>query len=272
VKDLSGIASGIRLSEEGIWFAETASSVSYPATSNDFCYQVEENSFWFNHRNRCLADVIKRFPPGGPVFDIGGGNGYVSLAIQNAGFEAVVVEPGVAGARNARRRGIETVICSTLENAGFRDRSMAAAGLFDVIEHIEDDVVFLQSLARRIAVGGRLYLTTPAFSALWSQEDHDAGHYRRYALSQLRRALEQAGFEIDYLTYFFGILPLPALVLRVLPYRLGIRRLPAETEHRAPGGLPGRFLNAFLDRELTRLRAGRSIGFGGSCLAVAHVR
>ncbi|MBZ5581604.1 MAG: class I SAM-dependent methyltransferase [Acidobacteriia bacterium] len=162
-------------------------------------------------------ETIRRFPPSGAVFDIGGGNGYVALAIQESGFDVVVVEPGPDGARNARRRGIRSVICATVENAGFLDRSMAAAGLFDVLEHIEDDLGFLKSLARRLLAGGRLYLTVPAFSALWSQEDNDAGHYRRYTLRQLRNVLERAGLEAEYLTYFFACLPAPILLSRGAP-------------------------------------------------------
>ena len=271
--NLNEIATGIGLSGEGIWFSSAAASVSYPASGNESCFRIEENSFWFKHRNRCLVETIRRFPPSGAVFDIGGGNGYVALAIQESGFDVVVVEPGPDGARNARRRGIRSVICATVENAGFLDRSMAAAGLFDVLEHIEDDLGFLKSLARRLLAGGRLYLTVPAFSALWSQEDNDAGHYRRYTLRQLRNVLERAGLEAEYLTYFFAFLPAPILLSRALPYRLGIRRRRAgEADHRALAGMIGSLLEGSLHRELARIRAGRKVVLGGSCLAVARVR
>ena len=42
---------------------------------------------------------MRRFPPPGTVFDVGGGNGFVTLAIQNAGMDAVLVEPGPEGVR-----------------------------------------------------------------------------------------------------------------------------------------------------------------------------
>jgi SAM-dependent methyltransferase len=273
---LSDTASNVEPGAEGIWFSRNRSAVSYPEHGNDICFEIEDGSFWFRHRNSCLLEAMRRFPPNGVFFDIGGGNGYVALAIQDAGWPVVLVEPGERGARNARRRGLTHVVCSTFEDAGFVERGMPAAGAFDVVEHVADDVAFLQSIGRTLAPGGRLYLTVPAFQSLWSQEDDDAGHYRRYTVSSLRRTIERAGLEVEYATYFFSFLPLPILIMRSLPYRIGIRLAPAELEraraqHRSPRG-SGPLLKRLTDRELTVIRSGRTLRFGGSCLAIAKAR
>lgn len=85
---------------------------------------------------------MRMFSPPGAVFDIGGGNGFVALGIKNAGREVVLVEPGPEGVRNARVRGLTTIICSTLEDAGFLKHTIPAIGIFDVLEHVEDDTAF----------------------------------------------------------------------------------------------------------------------------------
>lgn len=273
--NLGDVAANIQPGEEGVWVSRTRSSVSYPERGNDLYFEIEERSFWFRHRNRCLIEAMKRLPPSGTFFDIGGGNGYVSLALQNAGWPVVLVEPGLRGAVHALRRGVAKVVCSTLEDAGFAEGSMAAAGAFDVVEHISDDLGFVRSMAHSLIPQGRLYLTVPAFSGLWSQEDDDAGHYRRYTACTLRRLVEQGGFEVEYLTYFFRFLPLPIWLLRAIPHKLGIRRSEADlrritSEHQAPGG-PVKFLfDGLLNRELALIRSGRTMAFGGSCLAVAR--
>lgn len=54
-------------------------------------------------------------------------------------LKVVLLEPGPDGVRNARRRGVRQVLRGTLEAAGFLPDSIPSAGLFDVLEHIEDD-------------------------------------------------------------------------------------------------------------------------------------
>jgi SAM-dependent methyltransferase len=187
----------------------------------------------------------------------------------------VLVEPGPDGTANARRRGIRNVIRSTLDDAGFQDGRLAAVGLFDVLEHIQDDRQFLRSIGRYLARQGRLYLTVPALASLWSQEDVDAGHYRRYAAGGLKRLLAEAGYEAEYLTYMFRWLPPAILLARALPYRLGVRRTHPEIverareQHLAGGRVSRAVLKTVLSHELAVVRAGRTLFLGSSCLAVA---
>jgi SAM-dependent methyltransferase len=269
-------ASNLEAGEDGIWRSRTRSAISYPEAGNDLYFQLEDGSFWFQHRNRCLTEVLRHYPPGGVFFDIGGGNGCVALAIQRSGWPVVLVEPGPFGARNAKSRGIDHVVCSTLEDAGFRAGCMAAAGAFDVVEHIDDDLGFVRSVGTSLRPGGRFYVAVPALQSLWSQEDADVGHYRRYTTSSLRRLLESAGFEVEYLTYFFGCLPLPILVQRVLPYRLGIHISTSQAQQQKrsihAGGVLQPILERLLARELGSFCSRRTIRLGSSCLAVAKRR
>ncbi len=272
--DLSEIAHNIERAEDGLWSARTYSKVSYPEEGNDACFAVEDNSFWFRHRNDCILQVMKTYPPPGTLFDIGGGNGYVARAVQDSGREVVVVEPGLSGARNAIKRGLGQVIHSTLENAGFLPQTLPAIGLFDVLEHVENDRAFLEQLNRLLLPDGRLYITVPAVQLLWSKEDKDAGHWRRYTLASLSDVLNRAGFAMEFGTYFFGFLPLPILFMRALPYRLGLTSPKADTgrmraDHQ-PGNLVAGALKMLTRRELSRMAAGRRSAFGGSCLAVAR--
>jgi SAM-dependent methyltransferase len=274
---VSDLSAEVELASDGIWHARRSVPIAYPADSNQLLYEVEDRSFWFSHRNRCIVEALRRYPPSGVFFDIGGGNGCVSAAIQKAGWPVVLLEPGRAGARNARARGIEHVICSTLDEAGLRPTSVDAAGAFDVIEHIEDDLGFLRSVAAVLRPGGRLYLTVPAFSFLWSQEDSDTGHYRRYTSRAISKVLRKAGFAVEYSTYFFSCLPPAILVARSLPYRLGIRfdrmsvEQQARAQHRAGGGLLGQVMAPVFDYEVRRIRDGKRLSLGSSCLTVARI-
>jgi SAM-dependent methyltransferase len=274
---VTDLSTEVELASDGIWHARRSVPISYPADSNQLLYEVEDKSFWFSHRNLCILEALRRYPPSGVFFDIGGGNGCVSAAIQEAGWPVVLLEPGCDGARNARARGIEHVICSTLDEAGLRSASVDTAGAFDVIEHIQDDLGFLRSIAAVLRPGGRLYLTVPAFPFLWSQEDSDTGHYRRYTLRTIDEVLRKAGFAVEYSTYFFSFLPPAILAGRSLPYRLGIRfdrtsvEQQARAQHRAGTGVLRHIMAPVFDREVQRIREGKRLRFGSSCLAVARI-
>ena len=67
--------------------------------------------------------------------------------------------------------------------------------LLDVLEHIEDDVGLLLSIAARLRPGGRLILKVPALPSIYSEMDEAIGHYRRYDRTTLKARLVEAGFE-----------------------------------------------------------------------------
>ena len=214
----------LRPAEEGIWFSNGAHDVSYPSGGHQSCFEVEPSSFWFRHRNRCITDLVGRHAPDGPIFDIGGGNGFVSYALNEAGFPTALVEPGGTGIANARRRGVETVIRSEAQAAGFRPSSLPAVGLFDVLEHIDDDVGMLRWLSDTMVAGGKLYLTVPALGWLWSNEDVHAGHFRRYTARGSVREAPRFRIRGPFMSYFFSPLVLPIFLIRSLPARLRIRQ------------------------------------------------
>lgn len=269
-------ATNLTWNEAGFWVTEAAQAISYPDDGNEICYSLEDDSFWFRHRNRVLATVMHNYPPGGDVFDVGGGNGYVAAGMERAGFPTVLVEPGMSGARNAVRRGLQHVVCGTTDDAGFAPATLPAIGLFDVLEHIADDAQFLAKLGRLLMPGGRIYLTVPAFQMLWSDDDQFAGHYQRYTTKSLADTLAKADFDVEYRSYFFSFLPPPVFLLRTIPSWLGIRAnttsTTAKQEHAKRGGFVGRLLERIMEWERNRLANGWTMPIGGSCLAVARWR
>ncbi len=56
-------------------------------------------------------------------------------------------------------------------------------GMFDVLEHIEDDQGILQKLRGNLTDNGSIVLTVPAYPSLWSDFDVRAHHQRRYTIA-----------------------------------------------------------------------------------------
>lgn len=275
--DVSSISASLIQAEDGIWYGPEDAAISYPEHGNEGCFAVEDRSFWFKHRNACITEAVTSFPPGdvGPIFDIGGGNGFVSLGLASAGLDVVLVEPGRSGAANAKKRGIANIICASTQAAHFRENSLSAVGLFDVLEHIEDDKAFLQSINAVLKNSGMLYLTVPAYAFLWSNEDRLAGHFRRYTLKTLSAILGSTGFEVIYSSYIFRFLPIPIFLCRTVPDKLGLTSRAHDSEkaahaHAASSTLAARILNRLLATEVASLRNRKTMRYGGSCLIVAR--
>lgn len=259
------------VNKEGIWYAPQNVPISYPEHGNDTFFQIEEHSYWFRHRNDCITTLVKKYAKEGPFFDVGGGNGFVAKALQAAGVEVVLIEPGEHGCMNARKRDIKNIVCATIEDAGFALGSMPAIGVFDVVEHFKDDKALLSLLNSYLKKDGLIFITVPAFRLLWSVEDDHAGHYNRYTMDMLRQRLRDTGYEPVFDTYIFSILPLPVLLMRSIPSKLGILK---ESKHKNGDVSEYTKKSPVLDRiwswELNKLQHGGRLPIGGSCLMVAR--
>ena len=274
--EIEQIATNLVAMEDGIWSSRNQSRISYPESGNKVCFQVEDNSFWFNHRNNCILKVLSAYPPGGMLFDVGGGNGYISQALKKSGIDTVLVEPGKTGVANAKARGVHPIIHSTFQDAGFKRHVIPSVGLFDVLEHIQEDVVFLEMIRDHLQPSGRLYLTVPAYQWLWSVVDDDSGHYRRYTIQSLSEVLSQAGFEVEFASYFFAAMVAPIFFLRHIPSRLGLRKSREVEGYANELAASTVWMNDLLTRmlkpELYILGMKKSLWLGGSCIAVAKPR
>jgi len=80
----------------------------------------------------------------------------------------------------------------------------------NVLEHIEDDVKALKDMHRILAPqSGTLCIQIPALRWLYGSMDSQAGHYRRYTLSEVKDKLAQTGFTTMNAYYFniVGVFP-----------------------------------------------------------------
>jgi SAM-dependent methyltransferase len=108
------------------------------------------------------ADTLKPDQPGARVLDIGCGVGQVAARLDSAGFEAYgvdVSEPNIARARKTNPR------CQLYDGKTlpFETGFFASAGALNVLEHVEEPEQFIAELARVVAPGGKIVLSSPNF-------------------------------------------------------------------------------------------------------------
>jgi SAM-dependent methyltransferase len=83
-----------------------------------------------------------------------------------------------------------------LANCPLPDNSLDAVVLLNVLEHIEDDAGALQHIHRMLKPGGIAVIEVPAGPHLYDVYDRLLLHYRRYALTALRRLVEDAHLHV----------------------------------------------------------------------------
>ena len=225
-------------------------------------YEVEDRHWWFRGRWAVVEALLARTPlPASPrILDAGCGTGGNLQRYARFG-EVEGVEPSAEAVRFCRERGFEAIRQAGLEELPFEDERFDLLAATDVLEHVAAEHDALRELWRVAKPGGALLLTVPAYMWLWSEEDENLHHQRRYTRPRLRQAVEGAGWEPRIATYFNTLLLAPIALARRLPRgssdRAEVERTPASLD--GPLSWPMRF-EARLIRAGVRLPAGVSVG------------
>jgi len=235
-------------------------------------YEVEQSHWWYIGRRRIIAgfvdaicrQVTDRRPR---ILDVGCGTGANLLMLSKYG-DAEGVDVSEDALAFCRARGLDQVKLGAGEELPYEDGTFDLVTAFDVVEHMDDDFAGVTEMRRVLRPGGRVLLFVPTFMFLWGLQDEVSNHRRRYRLPELRRVLEQAGFEIERSTYANITFFMPILLVRKLMRLTGIKTA-TENSINVPAlnGVLGKILGA----ESTVLRY-INLPFGVSGLCVARVK
>ena len=259
--------------------AEPVSSGGYDPSFFQKLAQVEDRHFWFRARNRLISSITRRLTaelkPGYLVLEVGCGTGNVLRALRQACPEGAVVglELWFDGLRFAQQRSTGALVQGDVRNCPF-GKPFDLIGMFDVLEHIPQELETLTALREALAPNGRLMLTVPAHQYLWSYFDEAAHHCRRYSSQEIRAQLAEAGFEVEFLSQFMTcIFPIVWLVRKLSARQKGPGSEDAKTlaskEFRVLPLING-LLTGLLNLEAFWLSRGHRLPIGTSLIVVAR--
>ncbi len=234
-------------------------------------YTLEAGNYWFRARNALLAWAMRKYFHAARTFlEIGCGTGFVLAGIARAMPQLSVhaSEVSSSGLPFAAQRVPQAALLQMDARAIPFVGHFDVIGLFDVIEHIEEDVAVLAQAHRAVSPGGGLIVTVPQHRFLWSQYDEHAHHVRRYSARELHDKVLQAGFRVVMMTSFVSLLLPLMMVSRRLP-----RKPAADYDVLADlrvGRLTNWVLETVLAVERGLIRLGIRFPAGGSLLLVAQ--
>jgi SAM-dependent methyltransferase len=229
---------------------------------------TEDRHWWFTGRRAILAALLRRLalPSPARILELGCGTGgnlaMLSAFGQVSALEADATARAIALEKTAGRFDIRAGRCP--RDIPFAAGSFDLVCLFDVLEHIDEDVATLEAVRGLLAPGGQALITVPAYRWLWSAHDEFLHHKRRYTAGELREKLGRARLKAKDLTYFNTLL-FPLAAAARLKDRL------VRSPHASGTAVPARPLNRLLHSLFSaeRFLVGRlPLPFGVSLLAV----
>src|SRR2546423_14194176 len=88
-------AVGLRKIKDQFWGTDDSGSVHFPTDFHARLADAEDTSFWFGHRNEIIGLMVSRFPPAGPIVDIGGRDRICGRGFKDGGVCSEMAGAGV---------------------------------------------------------------------------------------------------------------------------------------------------------------------------------
>jgi SAM-dependent methyltransferase len=230
---------------------------------------AEGRHWWFSGRRRILESVIQRLslPANARILELGSGTGGNLAMLARFGRVTAVEMNATARAISKAEGIVQDIRAGSLpDQLPLGGEMFDLIGLFDVLEHIEEDDAALDVIRRHLAPGGSLIVTVPAFAWMWSAHDEICHHKRRYAKAELHTKLAAAGFVASRLTYMNMLLFPLAVLVRVAGKVLN---RPKASGEMTPPFLLNEVFTKLFGWE-SRLLAWADLPFGLSLLAIAR--
>jgi len=250
---------------------------SFDVSAFEFLFEMEQKHFWHIGRREIILDVLRRNIPNLAkcrMLEIGCGNGSVLAYLKQNGVNIEGGDIFFEGLRFCRQREGSVALYQTDVLALPFRNDFDIIGIFDVLEHIDNDEKALAEINQALKPRGNLILTVPAYKLLWSYFDVNSRHKRRYNRGELIAKLERNGFIVKRISfYMFLLFPVLAAV-RVVNNIFHIGRTKKDTkaslEVKTIPVVNGVFLG--LLRVESRLLRYFNLPFGTSLIAVAEKR
>jgi len=192
---------------------------SFDASLFEFLFEMEQKHFWHIGRKEILLDVLERNIPylsKSRMLEIGCGNGSILAYLKRKGVNIEGGDIFIEGLRFCQQRAEPVTLYQVdVLSLPFRNE-FDIIGVFDLLEHIDEDEQALAEINKALKTGGKILLTVPAHRFLWSYFDELSKHKRRYSRSELITKLERNGYIINKISFYVCFLFPWLLFLRMI--------------------------------------------------------
>ncbi len=244
----------------------------FPEETFNELYNLEAANFWFKVRNLIVGNFIQKYASNNSkIVEFGCGTGFVSSYLRTLGYDLDCADMSIQGLNYCKSRGSGSNYYQfNLYDPLFYDHYDCICA-FDVIEHVNDDLLVLRNFNSALKSGGIIFITVPANKKLWSGTDELANHKRRYDATELEEKLGLEGFRIVRISYFMTFLYPVLFIKRMWVNQVsGKGKVKTSNELKINRLLNGLFYHIFkLESHLLNYV---NLPFGSSLICVAQKR
>ena len=232
-----------------------------------------EDHWWFVGRREIILRLVGEIIGNQPyhrILDIGSGVGATLKQLEELGV-AFGVDISAEAIDYCRDRGCRRLCLVDEERLPFGDNMFDLIISMDILEHMDHEYRHLREYRRVLKNGGRLIITVPALSWLWSNHDRANRHRRRYSRTDLKDLLVKEGWQIERLSYFCTLLFPLVMVIRLISKM--VTRVAGDYDPSWNFQIPGFGLNNLFRRIFSREACWltkRDFPIGSSLLAICR--
>ena len=245
----------------------------YPTDAIGQLGPLEESYFWYTARSELISELLSReFPDAKTLLEVGCGTGGVLAHLRAKHPElsltgSDLLPETLSVARD--RVPDATFFQADIRNLPYTEEFDVVCAL-DVIEHLDEDDLAVEEIARSVRPGGGVIFAVPQHMWLWDAWDEIHRHRRRYSRRSLLELLDASGLlPVRATSSFSLVLPL------VYASRLRNRHLAEGADPYQAVRIPAvvnRALGAVMRIERFVIRRGVSLPAGSSLTVVARKR
>ena len=230
--------------------------------------ELEQDHWWFVGRRTVIRKILSKFvgeQSGKHILEAGCGSGG-NLKLLNKFGKVSAFELDDLMREHAQGLNLAEIRPGKLPDEFPYEETFDVICMFDVLEHIEQDKATVEDIFHCLNQGGKCILSVPAFMFLWSDHDIANHHFRRYRRKPLVNMLKQAGFKVEYASYFNTFLFPIICFIRIWVSKL---RKSQKTDLKKSNGFVNKVLTKIFGSESV-LMPSISYPFGLSIMIVAE--
>ena len=232
--------------------------------------KYERYYFWFSERRNLIYYLIGKYFSNALLYcEIGCGGGYILSQVRSIIPKASLfgTEIFLEGLKIAKKNQPDATLFQSDVLSFPCHEEFDLIGMYDVLEHLDDDETALKSVFDALIPGGGAIVTVPQHKWLWTENDVYSCHKLRYARKELVEKCCNAGFEVVRATSYTSLL-LPAFVLNVALNRKGKMETAAIAKQFEIPAFLNFIFKVICKIELLLTKVGVNFLFGGSLVCI----